>query len=109
MQFVNCIAFMCFQYALSDVQDDSLSSHMTDWEKEREREEFAKAAHLFQPLSNMMASRFTRAKHDDDEQVVNLPAEVSFIFYDFVHRLQVSCITEDIKLNETILNFTIFV
>lgn len=57
------------------VQDDSLSSHMTDWEKEREREEFAKAAHLFQPLSNMMASRFTRAKHDDDEQVVNLPAE----------------------------------
>lgn len=75
LQYVNCIGFLCV--CLSDVQDDSSSSHMTEWEKEREREEFAKAAHLFQPLSNMMASRFTRAKHDDDEQEVNLPAEVN--------------------------------
>ena len=61
---------------ISDIYDDTAMSHTTEWEKEREKEEFSKAAHLFQPLSNMIASRFTRAKHDDDDTNVVLPAEV---------------------------------
>ncbi|XP_052815350.1 G patch domain-containing protein 1-like [Mya arenaria] len=38
----------------------------TDWEKEREREEFSKAAHLYRPLASMMAARFTRAGTIED-------------------------------------------
>ncbi|WAR11833.1 GPTC1-like protein [Mya arenaria] len=37
-----------------------------DWEKEREREEFSKAAHLYRPLASMMAARFTRAGTIED-------------------------------------------
>jgi G patch domain-containing protein 1 len=43
--------------------------HTTEWEREREREEFAQAARLYRPLSAMIATRFTRAKYDDDDKV----------------------------------------
>ena len=42
----------------------------TEWEQQREREEFAQAARLYRPIAGMMASRFTRAQHDDDDEVV---------------------------------------
>lgn len=54
----------------SDFTDDSniyAGSELTEWEKEKERDEFVRAAALFKPLSSVMASRFTSAKHKDDD------------------------------------------
>ncbi|XP_013075624.2 G patch domain-containing protein 1-like isoform X2 [Biomphalaria glabrata] len=45
------------------------SSHMTGWEKSREKEEFAKAAKIFRPMSAMMSARFVRGAMIDDEQM----------------------------------------
>ncbi|XP_064641606.1 G patch domain-containing protein 1-like isoform X2 [Lineus longissimus] len=47
----------------------------TEWEREHEREEFAKAAKLYKPLSMMMANRFTRGKFDDNDETVEVPAD----------------------------------
>lgn len=48
---------------------------MTEWEREREIEEFSKAARFYKPMTSMMASRFTRAKFHDDEDKVEMPAQ----------------------------------
>ena len=45
---------------------------MTEWEREKEREDFARASVLFRPLSTMMASRFTSAKFADNQKNVEL-------------------------------------
>lgn len=37
---------------------------MTEWERQREVEEFSRVAKVFQPLATSMASKFTRG---DDE------------------------------------------
>ena len=37
---------------------------MTEWEKDREKEEFSRAAILYRPLSSAIASRFIRATED---------------------------------------------
>jgi len=58
-----------------DVPSDVV--HTTEWEREREREEFTQAARLYRPLSTMIASRFTRAKYDDDDDKALLPADDS--------------------------------
>ena len=52
-------------------------SGLTEWEREREREEFARAALLYQPLSSTMAARFTSAKQPDEPNKVyeEVPAE----------------------------------
>jgi len=60
-----------------DVPTDGI--HTTEWEREREREEFAQAARLYRPVSAMIASRFTRAKYDDDDKAV-LPADDSVCY-----------------------------
>ncbi|XP_019638668.1 PREDICTED: G patch domain-containing protein 1-like isoform X1 [Branchiostoma belcheri] len=55
-------------------------SGMTEWERDREREEFVRAYQLYQPLHGMMASRFTRGKHLDQpttDQPPSLQEEVS--------------------------------
>ena len=59
---------------VADVPTDGI--HTTEWEREREREEFAQAARLYRPVSAMIASRFTRAKYDDDDKA-ELPADDS--------------------------------
>ncbi|KAK6185830.1 hypothetical protein SNE40_007977 [Patella caerulea] len=51
------------------------SGHMTEWEREREKDEFIRASKLYKPLSNMMASRFTTAKFDDETKTVDIPKE----------------------------------
>jgi len=61
------ISCECF-VIVTDVPTDGI--HTTEWEREREREEFAQAARLYRPLSAMIASRFTCAKYDDDDQVL---------------------------------------
>ncbi|XP_029647833.2 LOW QUALITY PROTEIN: G patch domain-containing protein 1-like [Octopus sinensis] len=52
-------------------------SNMTEWEHEIEKEEFSKAAKLFKPLAAAMASRFTKAKFQDDADSVELPEDVT--------------------------------
>jgi len=49
---------------------------MTEWEREREKEEFIRASKLYKPMSSMMASRFTSAKYSDNiDEHVDVPAE----------------------------------
>ena len=67
----------CDHLFVADVPTDGI--HTTEWEREREREEFAQAARLYRPLSAMIASRFTRAKYDDDDKV-SLPADDSVCY-----------------------------
>ncbi|XP_066289744.1 G patch domain-containing protein 1-like [Branchiostoma lanceolatum] len=50
---------------------------MTEWEREREREEFVRAYRLYQPLHGMMADRFTREKHQDQPHTPSQEGEVS--------------------------------
>lgn len=58
---------------------------MTEWEHEIEKEEFSKAAKLYKPLAAAMASRFTKAKFQDDAVSVELPEDVTVSFI-FSHR-----------------------
>ena len=58
---------------------DFVCSGLTEWEREREKEEFARAAALYRPLNTTMAARFTTAKHADDHRTVyeEVPAQES--------------------------------
>ncbi|XP_022801453.1 G patch domain-containing protein 1-like [Stylophora pistillata] len=54
-------------------------SGLTEWEREREREEFFRSASLYKPMNSTMAARFTTAKQPDDHRVVyeEVPAQES--------------------------------
>ena len=45
-------------------------SGLTEWEREREQEEFSRSAALYRPLNTTMAARFTTAVHSDDHRTV---------------------------------------
>ena len=53
-------------HLLSDPYEAVAGVQMTEWERQREQEEFSKAAKIYRPLSSMMASRFTRGAFIDD-------------------------------------------
>ena len=59
---------------LSELTEIPVGS-MTEWERSKETEEFGRAARLYRPLAGMMASRFTKAKYQDNEDVVEVPAD----------------------------------
>ncbi|KAL3860793.1 hypothetical protein ACJMK2_010860 [Sinanodonta woodiana] len=59
----------------ADAYEETVSGHMTEWEREREKEEFIKASKLYKPLTPMMASRFTRGKYLEEDDKVEVPAE----------------------------------
>ena len=44
------------------------SGTLTEWEAAQEREEFARAAQMYRPLTTLMASRFTRAQFNDEDK-----------------------------------------
>ena len=72
-----CSRFVCQEWALTI---HALScSDLTEWEREREKEEFARSAALYQPLNSTMAARFTSAKQPDDHRIVyeEVPAQES--------------------------------
>ncbi|XP_005089817.1 G patch domain-containing protein 1 isoform X2 [Aplysia californica] len=52
---------------VQDPYSSVVSSSMTEWDRSRERDEFAKAAKIFRPLSAMMSSRFVRGAMIDDD------------------------------------------
>lgn len=45
---------------------------MTEWERGREQEEFVRASILYRPSTSSLSSRFTRAKHQEDEDSVDV-------------------------------------
>ncbi|XP_051576587.1 G patch domain-containing protein 1-like isoform X1 [Myxocyprinus asiaticus] len=55
-----------------DAVESSLDSSMTEWERGRERDEFVRAALLYKPSNSSLSSRFTRSKHEDDTDSVEV-------------------------------------
>ena len=43
-------------------------SHMTEWERQKEAEEFSRAAKVLQPLSSALSSRFTRGEEEESKE-----------------------------------------
>jgi G patch domain-containing protein 1 len=48
---------------------------MTEWERSREREEFARAAQLYVSSNSTLSSRFTHAKEEEDSDQVEVPRD----------------------------------
>lgn len=55
--------------------DEIPPGSMTEWERNKELHEFSRASELYKPLSNLMSSRFTSAKYEDNDNTVEVPAE----------------------------------
>ncbi|XP_041376187.1 G patch domain-containing protein 1-like [Gigantopelta aegis] len=49
--------------------------HMTEWEHDKEREEFTKSAKLYKPMVGLMAHRFTTAKYSDEVDKADIPVD----------------------------------
>ena len=60
---------------ISDPYSAVIMPGQTEWETEREREEFVRAAKLYKPLAGMMAMRFTTGKQQDDGNQVDVKVE----------------------------------
>lgn len=60
---------------LPDALEQSLDPGQTEWERSRERDEFARASILYRPSSSSLSSRFTRAQHGDDDDRVGRSQE----------------------------------
>ncbi|XP_075432478.1 G patch domain-containing protein 1 isoform X1 [Ascaphus truei] len=58
-----------------DVLESCLDHKMTEWERGRERDEFMRSAMLYKPSNSTLASRFARAKHEDDSDKVEVPRD----------------------------------
>lgn len=55
-----------------DALEQSLDPAMTEWERGREQEEFVRASILYRPSKSSLSSRFTRGKHEEDEDNVEV-------------------------------------
>ncbi|KAM6252756.1 G patch domain-containing protein 1 [Porphyrio hochstetteri] len=58
-----------------DTLERYLDPSMTEWERGREQEEFLRAAMLYKSSNSTLASRFTRAKYEDDVDKVEVPRD----------------------------------
>ncbi|XP_075840568.1 G patch domain-containing protein 1 isoform X2 [Microtus pennsylvanicus] len=58
-----------------DALERCLDPSMTEWERSREREEFARAAQLYVSSHSTLSSRFTHAKEEDDSDQVEVPRD----------------------------------
>ncbi|XP_018426247.1 PREDICTED: G patch domain-containing protein 1 [Nanorana parkeri] len=58
-----------------DDLESCLDSNMTEWEQSREREEFMRSAMLYKPTNSSLSSRFTRGKHEDNSDSVEVPRD----------------------------------
>lgn len=68
-----------------DTLELSLDPAMTEWERGRERDEFVRAAVLYKPSKSLLSSRFTRAKHEDDTDSVEVTRDQEVSMSDFRH------------------------
>ncbi|KAL4831274.1 hypothetical protein H8958_009546 [Nasalis larvatus] len=58
-----------------DALERCLDPSMTEWERGRERDEFARAALLYASSHSTLSSRFTHAKEEDDSDQVEVPRD----------------------------------
>ncbi|XP_021055687.1 G patch domain-containing protein 1 [Mus pahari] len=58
-----------------DALERCLDPSMTEWERSREREEFARAAQLYVSSNSTLSSRFTHAKEEEDSDQVEVPRD----------------------------------
>ncbi|KAG8510033.1 G patch domain-containing protein 1, partial [Galemys pyrenaicus] len=58
-----------------DALERCLDRSMTEWERGREREEFARAALLYASSHSTLSARFTHAKEEDDSEQVEVPRD----------------------------------
>ncbi|XP_019598312.2 G patch domain-containing protein 1 [Rhinolophus sinicus] len=58
-----------------DALEHCLDPSMTEWERGRERDEFAQAARLYVSSHSTLSSRFTHAKEEDDSHQVEVPRD----------------------------------
>ncbi|XP_041510993.1 G patch domain-containing protein 1 [Microtus oregoni] len=58
-----------------DALERCLDPSMTEWERSREREEFARAAQLYVSSHSTLSSRFTHAKEEEDSDQVEVPRD----------------------------------
>ncbi|NXO97119.1 GPTC1 protein, partial [Certhia brachydactyla] len=58
-----------------DALERFLDPSMTEWERGREQEEFCRAAIFYRSSNSALASRFTRAKYEDDVDKVEVPRD----------------------------------
>ncbi|XP_075045290.1 G patch domain-containing protein 1 isoform X2 [Mixophyes fleayi] len=59
----------------TDALENCLDPNMTEWECSRERDEFMRSAMLYKPTNSSLSSRFTRSKHEDDSDKVEVPRD----------------------------------
>ncbi|XP_027371798.1 G patch domain-containing protein 1 isoform X2 [Bos indicus x Bos taurus] len=58
-----------------DALERCLDPGMTEWERGRERDEFARAALLYASSHSTLSSRFTHAQEEDDSEQVEVPRD----------------------------------
>ncbi|XP_010847239.1 PREDICTED: G patch domain-containing protein 1 isoform X1 [Bison bison bison] len=58
-----------------DALERCLDPGMTEWERGRERDEFARAALLYVSSHSTLSSRFTHAQEEDDSEQVEVPRD----------------------------------
>ncbi|KAM9607352.1 G patch domain-containing protein 1 [Trichechus inunguis] len=58
-----------------DALERCLDPNMTEWERGRERDEFARASQLYVSSHSTLSSRFTHAKEEDDPDQVEVPRD----------------------------------
>ncbi|KAM8982998.1 G patch domain-containing protein 1 isoform 1-T1 [Ara ararauna] len=58
-----------------DTLEQYLDPNTTEWEREREQEEFFRAAMFYKSSNSALSSRFTRAKYEDDVDKVEVPRD----------------------------------
>ena len=62
-------------FSTIDALECCLDPTMTEWERRRERDEFAQAALLYVSSHSTLSSRFTHAKMEDDSDQVEVPRD----------------------------------
>lgn len=82
---VSALEYCWSLHVCTSIDDDS----RTEWERQREREEFARTARVVQPLGSSLTSRFTRSqeeastKEPAEEEVSSLCSSVLNCLFNF--------------------------
>lgn len=82
----------------TDALEHCLDPSMTEWERGRERDEFARAAQLYVSSHSTLSSRFTHAKEEDDSDQVEVPRDQEVC----CHHVSTWCI---LKLKHCMANY----
>ena len=59
---------------------------LTEWEKQRELEQFSRSSNLYKPLAGALADKFTHAKADEEEKKETVSMLLCFYLFHFLFR-----------------------